>query len=62
LETLLAGLPNGRADTASYGNLLSCTAFLYGLAAEELRPEELHLTDTAFPLIIAARVHKEQIQ
>jgi hypothetical protein len=62
LEWLLGGLPDGRADTTTYGNVLSCTAFLYGLAAEELRPEELHVTDPAFPLIVAARVHKEPIQ
>jgi len=59
LEWLLTGLSDARADTTSYGNVLSCTAFLYGLAAEELRPEELHVTDPAFPLIVAARVRKE---
>jgi SAM-dependent methyltransferase len=62
LEWLLADLPNGRAATTTWGNLLSCTAFLYGLAAEELHAEELQMTDPAFPLIIAARAHKEQIQ
>jgi SAM-dependent methyltransferase len=62
LEWLLAGLPDARADTTTYGNVLSCTAFLYGLAAEELRPEELHVTDPEFPLIVATRVHKEPIQ
>lgn len=62
LEWLLAGLPDGRADTTTYGNVLSCTAFLYGLAAEELDPDELHVADPAFPLIVAARVHKDVIQ
>jgi SAM-dependent methyltransferase len=62
LEWLLASLPGGRADTTTYGNVLSCTAFLYGLAAEELRSEELHVTDPEFPLIVAARVHKEPVQ
>jgi SAM-dependent methyltransferase len=59
LEWLLAGLPGGRADTTTYGNVLSCTAFLYGLAAGELKAEELHVTDSAFPLIVATRVKKE---
>jgi SAM-dependent methyltransferase len=62
LEWLLGGLPDGRAATTTYGNVLSCTAFLYGLAAEELHPEELHVTDPAFPLIVAARVDKERIR
>jgi SAM-dependent methyltransferase len=62
LEWLLSGLPAARVVTTTYGNLLSCTAFLYGLAAEELSPEELGLTDRQFPLIVAAQVHKEHIQ
>lgn len=61
LEWLLSDLPGARADTTTYGNLLSCTAFLYGLAAEELRPDELRVTDPAFPLIVAARVAKGQV-
>jgi SAM-dependent methyltransferase len=61
LDWLLSGLPAGRASTTTYGNVLSCTAFLYGLAAEELSPEELQLADAQFPLIVAARVHKDQI-
>lgn len=39
----------------SYGNLMAVTAFLYGLAAEELRPSELAACDPEYPLIIAAR-------
>lgn len=61
LEWLLGGLPNARVDTTTYGNVLSCTAFLYGLAAEELHPEELQITDPEFPLIVAVRAHKEHI-
>jgi SAM-dependent methyltransferase len=61
LEWIVGSLPGERADITTYGNVLSCAAFLYGLAAEELRPEELHLNDPAFPLIVAARVCKEQI-
>jgi SAM-dependent methyltransferase len=61
LEWLLTTLDGGRWETTAYGNLLSCTAFLYGLAAEELRPEELHLADPEFPLIVAARVVKDRM-
>jgi len=61
LEWLLTTLAGARWETTVYGNLLSCTAFLYGLAAEELRPHELHLADPEFPLIVAARVVKEPV-
>jgi hypothetical protein len=47
-------------DVTTYGNVLSCVAFLYGMAAEELRGEELQVFDREFPLIVAARVAKER--
>jgi SAM-dependent methyltransferase len=59
LEWMLAALPDSRAETVTYGNVLSCAAFLYGLAAEELRPDELDVLDPGFPLIVAARVCKD---
>ena len=59
LQWLLTGLSDARAEITTYGNVLSCTAFLYGLAAEELRPEELQVFDREFPLVVAARVIKE---
>jgi SAM-dependent methyltransferase len=62
LEWLLTGLSNARADITTYGNVLSCAAFLYGLAAEELRPEELQAFDREFPLIVAARVVKQDVR
>lgn len=58
LEWMLSALPDGRAETVTYGNVLSCTAFLYGLAAEELRADEIDVLDPGFPLIVAARVRK----
>jgi SAM-dependent methyltransferase len=62
LEWLLTGLSNARADITTYGNVLACAAFLYGLAAEELRPEELQVFDREFPLIVAARIVKEDVR
>lgn len=59
LEWLLTGLSNARVDITTYGNVLSCTAFLYGLAAEELRPEELRVVDREFPLLVGGRVLKD---
>jgi SAM-dependent methyltransferase len=61
LECLLTTLVGARWETTAYGNLLSCTAFLYGLAAEELRAEELAISDPEFPLIVAARVTKDRL-
>jgi SAM-dependent methyltransferase len=62
LEWLLTGLSNAHADITTYGNVLSCAAFLYGLAAEELRQEELQAFDREFPLIVAARVVKQDVR
>ena len=58
LDWLLSDV-EGPAQTTTYGNVLSCTAFLYGIAAEELSPEELNRVDPEFPLIVAARIQKE---
>jgi SAM-dependent methyltransferase len=60
LEWLLAGIADGPADVTTYGNVLACVAFLYGMAAEELRPDELQVFDREFPLLVAARVPKER--
>ncbi|MEN8375203.1 MAG: methyltransferase domain-containing protein [Gemmatimonadota bacterium] len=38
-----------------YGNVLSATAFLHGLAAEELTAAELDLADPEFPVIVGIR-------
>jgi SAM-dependent methyltransferase len=44
------------ADVRGYGNVLACTAFLLGLAAEELRPGDLRRHDPDFPVVVCARV------
>src|SRR5262249_3927870 len=50
----------GLENTAviSYGNVLTCIAFLAGMACEELSQQELVKTDDAFPLIIGVRARK----
>ncbi|HEX8272971.1 MAG TPA: methyltransferase domain-containing protein [Longimicrobiaceae bacterium] len=45
-------------ETETHGNALSACAFLYGLAAEELRREELEHADPAYPVTVAARARK----
>ena len=42
----------------SHGNVLSATSFLQGIAAEELRPEELDVYDPDYPVTIAVRAVK----
>ncbi|MEZ4991695.1 MAG: methyltransferase domain-containing protein [Saprospiraceae bacterium] len=44
--------------TTTYGNVLSTTAFLYGVAAEELSKKELDYHDPDYQLIIGIRVIK----
>ena len=39
----------------TYGNVLTCSAFLYGIAREELTGRELDTRDEAFPLVVAVR-------
>jgi SAM-dependent methyltransferase/GT2 family glycosyltransferase len=39
----------------SHGNVLVTIAYLYGLACEELRPEEFEVHDPYFPLIVSVR-------
>ncbi len=45
-------------ETASYGNVLTSTAFLYGVAAHELRPEELDAGDPYYALLVGLRAVK----
>ena len=42
----------------SYGNVLTCTAFLHGIAAEELEPAELEHFDRDFELLVAVHARK----
>ncbi|MDR6569907.1 MULTISPECIES: methyltransferase domain-containing protein [Chitinophaga] len=45
-------------EIISYGNVLTCTAILQGITAEELLPEELDYRDPVYPIIIAVRAKK----
>jgi glycosyltransferase involved in cell wall biosynthesis len=55
---LAEAFPKAEIEVAAHGNVLTATAFLQGLAAEELRPAELAHDDPAFELLITARVVK----
>jgi SAM-dependent methyltransferase len=47
-----------QVDVHSYGNVLTATAFLAGMAYEELSQRELEATDPYFPVIITVRAVK----
>lgn len=48
----------GNVEVGAHGNVLAAIAFLEGLAAEELRPTELDVTDPAYEVLITARAMK----
>ena len=47
-----------QVEITSYGNVLTCTAILQGISAEELLPEELDYNDPVYAIIIAVRARK----
>lgn len=49
------------AEVSSYGNVLSSTAFLHGMAAEELSQGELDVPDPQFPLLVALRATRSRL-
>ena len=59
LQRLLEDVfPVEQITVNAYGNVLAAMAFLYGLAAEELRQSELDYFDPDYELLIAARARK----
>lgn len=47
-------------NVAPHGNVMVATAFLYGLASEELKPEELEYLDPDYELLITIRARKDE--
>jgi SAM-dependent methyltransferase len=50
--------PANRVQVSARGNVLAAAAFLYGLAAEELQPDELEFADPDYELLITIRASK----
>lgn len=50
--------PDAELSVTSYGNVMSAGAFLYGLAAEDLKAAELDAADDDFEIILGARIRK----
>lgn len=51
--------PPDSITVEAHGNVLSATAFLYGIAAQELKPEELELNDPDYEVSITARAVRQ---
>lgn len=50
--------PENYIEIHTYGNVLTATAFLYGMASEELRLEEMDFRDPDYEVIVAIRAIK----
>lgn len=50
--------PPGNVDVRAFGNVLSATAFLQGLAERELRPSELNVFDPEYPVVVSIVARK----
>jgi SAM-dependent methyltransferase len=48
----------GQVEVEAYGNVLSAASFLYGLAASDLKPEELDARDRFYEVTIGIRAVK----
>lgn len=53
-----ARFPGAEIAVSTSGNVLAATAFLHGIAAEELSAEELDYVDPDFEVVITVRVQK----
>jgi len=51
----------GSVDVHGLGNVLTCVAFLVGMAAEELSRRELQAHDASFPLLVTVRATKAEM-
>ncbi len=45
-------------NVTGFGNVMACTAFLYGLSPDDLKTAELDYTDPLFPLLFCVRAVK----
>lgn len=55
LERLLRDVFGDGVEVASYGNLIAATAYLHGIAAEDLKSSEIDAVDSTYQLLIAGR-------
>jgi GT2 family glycosyltransferase/SAM-dependent methyltransferase len=53
-----AEFPPERVSVEAWGNVLTASAFLYGLAASELQPDELAHHDPSYEMLVTVRAEK----
>jgi SAM-dependent methyltransferase len=53
--------PASGVEVEAHGNVLAATAFLYGIASEELRERELEFTDADYQVVITVRAVKPRL-
>ncbi len=51
--------PSGQVQVCTYGNVLATTAFLFGMAVEDLTPGDLEVYDPDYELIVAVRAVRQ---
>jgi SAM-dependent methyltransferase len=54
--------PPGAVTVETQGNVLAATAFLHGIAAQELSREELEVRDPRYEVVIAVRASKRPLR
>lgn len=59
LQWLLKGTAWTNRTLTTFGNVLTATALLFGLAVEELEPHEIAAHDPDYPVIVACRAVKD---
>ena len=57
-----AVFPAAAVAVEAHGNVLAASAFLYGMAAEELKPGELDARDPDYPVVITVRAARPPTQ
>ncbi len=58
-QELLEGACLGaEIEVKSYGNVLTSIAFLMGISAEEMRPQDFDVYDPAYPMLVGARLRR----
>lgn len=55
-QVITDNCPDAKVEVRGYGNVLTCAASLYGLAAEDLEHDRLWYQDRLYPLVSCARV------
>jgi SAM-dependent methyltransferase len=61
ISKMFAGhFDRGQITVRTFGNVLTASGFLYGLACDELKSEELEVVDPAYELLITVRARRAE--